>query len=225
MGAVNPAGTPPGLIGQDTVARADGLPDRDLLAQFLGGDRAGSEAAFRALVARHGPRVLEVCRRVLDRDEDAEDAFQATFFALARNGASIRERDAVVAWLHETAYRIALKTRARVIRRRAAEKKGAMPFSRIEPGDQGQELVWKELRPILHEELVRLPEECRLPAILGYLGGKTNEEVAQLLGWPVGTVKGRLARARELLRSRLARRGLALSVALLVVARPLMGLG
>jgi RNA polymerase sigma factor (sigma-70 family) len=186
--------------------------------QFLGANGAESDAAFRTLVARHGPKVLEVCRRVLVRDEDAEDAFQVTFLALAQSGASIRDQSAVAAWLHEAAYRIALKARARVIRRRAAEKMGAMPLARIEPGDQGQELVWKELRPILHEELVRLPEECRLPTILGYLGGKTNEEVAALLGWPVGTVKGRLARARELLRSRLARRGLALSVALLVTA-------
>jgi RNA polymerase sigma factor (sigma-70 family) len=155
---------------------------------------------------------------VLGGDADAEDAFQVTFLALARRGASIRDRSALAAWLHEAAYRIAIKARARAIRRRAVEKRGAMLPSQIEPDNQGQAALWKELQPILHEEVARLPEEYRVPVLLGYLEEKTNEEVAALLGWPVGTVKGRLARARRLLRPRLARRGLALSVALLVSA-------
>ena len=163
--------------------------------------------------------VLTICRRVLDRDEDAEDACQATFLVLARRGASIRDRSALVGWLNEVAYRIAIKARARTRRQRRVERRGAALLpARIEPDNQGQEAAWNELRPIVHEELVRLPEAYRLPVVLSYLEGKTNEQVAALLHWPVGTVKGRLARARKMLRSRLGRRGVALSAAMLVTA-------
>jgi RNA polymerase sigma factor (sigma-70 family) len=201
------------------VARNEGPPDEDLLEQFFGGAESESEDAFRTLVARHGRMVLRVCRCVLDQEEDAEDAFQATFLVLALRGASIRDRSALVGWLREVAYRIAIKVRARTFRRRAVERRGAtLVPTRIQPDSQTQEIDWSELRPIVHEEIIRLPEKYRLPMVLSYLEGKTNEEVADLLQWPLGTVKGRLMRARELLRWRLGRRGVALSAALLVTA-------
>jgi len=201
------------------VARNEGPPDQDLLEQFLGGAESESEDAFRILVARHGRMIRRICRRVLDHDADAEDACQATFLVLVRRGASIRDRGALVGWLREVAYRIAIKVRDRARRRRVVERRGAaLAPTRIEPDNQGQQATRNELRPIVLEELVRLPDTYRLPVVLSYLEGKTNEEVATLLQWPVGTVKGRLARARELLRSRLGRRGVTLSAAMLVTA-------
>jgi RNA polymerase sigma factor (sigma-70 family) len=194
----------------DMVASNDGPPDHDLLARFLSAAKAESEDAFRMLVARHGSRVLKDCRRVLTRAEDAEDASQGTFLALARNVAAIRDRNDLSGWLNGVAFRVALRVRARAIRRRAAEKRSAaISPSRIEPAGQSQELECEELRPILHEEVGRLPEEWRVPVVLTYLEGKSNEEVAALLRWPIGTVKSRLARARDVLRGRLARRGVA----------------
>jgi RNA polymerase sigma factor (sigma-70 family) len=163
--------------------------------------------------------VLGICRHVLNQDHDAEDAFQATFLVLARKAASIRNRRVLSGWLHEVAYRIAIKARASAVRRRSLEREGmAMLPPAIEPNDQDEQAAWNELRPVLHEEVDRLPEKYRIPVILSYLEGKTNEEVAALLQWPVGTVKGRLSRARDLLRSRLTRRGLVLSATFLTVA-------
>src|ERR1700739_282597 len=98
---------------QGTATSGEGIPDQELLDRFLDGDGFASEDAFRILVGRHGPRVLGICRHVLDQEHDAEDAFQATFLALARNGASIRDRCALAGWLHEGAYRNALTTRRR----------------------------------------------------------------------------------------------------------------
>ena len=122
-------------------------------------------------------------------------------------------------WLHEIAYRIAIKARASGVRRRNLEREGmAMSRPAANPGDQTEQAAWNELRPVLHEEVNRLPDKYRIPVILSYLEGKTNEEVAEQLRWPVGTVKGRLSRARDLLRSRLTRRGLALSAAFLMTA-------
>ena len=177
------------------------------------------QEAFRVLVGRHGPRVLGICRHILHREHDAEDAFQATFLALARNGASIRERCALASWLHEVAYRTALKTRARRSRRQTVERQILVTNPpRDEPDDQGDRASLSELRPMLHEEVTGLPDKYRIPVVLSYLEGKTNEEVAAILKWPVGTVKGRLSRGRALLRSRLTRRGIALSIASLIVA-------
>jgi RNA polymerase sigma-70 factor (ECF subfamily) len=193
------------IRGPDTVARNDGPRDHDLLERFLGASKAESEDAFRILVVRHGSRVLKNCRRMLVRAEDAEDAFQWTFLVLARRSASIRDRHDLTGWLNGVAYRIARQMRTSATRRRAVEKQSAeMSPPGIEPANQGREAERAELRPILHGEMGRLPEECRLPVVLGYLEGKTNEEVAALLRWPIGTVKSRLARARYLLRVRLA---------------------
>jgi RNA polymerase sigma factor (sigma-70 family) len=192
--------------------------DERLLQEFLDSPPEVSETAFRALVTRHGPMVMGVCRHVLNHDEDAEDAFQATFWTLARKADTIRDRRLLSAWLYEVAYRIAIRARSGVVRRRDQEKQGAAMASLTEWPQQEHEAAWAELRPVLHDELNRLPEKYRLPIVLSYLEGRTNEEVASLLRWPVGTVKGRLSRARDLLRSRLVRRGLALSAAFLCSA-------
>lgn len=197
-----------GAIIEGQVARLEDRSDRDLLEQFFHGEAIESQDAFGALVGRHGPSVLGICRHVLDRGHDAEDAFQATFLALARRGQAIHDPTALSAWLREVAYRIALRMRGRTSRRRGIERQAmAMALGQDEPGGQDEIVDLSELRPVLHEELARLPEKYRIPVILSYLEGRTNQEVAELLRWPVGTVKGRLMRARQMLRSRLSRRG------------------
>jgi RNA polymerase sigma factor (sigma-70 family) len=195
------------------------LPDRTLLERYLTRADAEAQEAFQALVVRHGPMVLGICRHVLNEEHEAEDAFQATFLVLAQKGSTIRNRDVLAGWLHEVAHRIAIKARVSVVRRRTLERQAmAMAPPTIEPDKQDEAAAWNELRPVLHAEVDRLPEKYRLPVILCYLEGRTNEEVAELLHWPVGSVKGRLSRARELLRSRLMRRGLGLSAAFLLTA-------
>jgi RNA polymerase sigma factor (sigma-70 family) len=202
-----------------TIVAADDLSDENLLEQFLNGEESDSQKAFGTLVERHGPMVLGICRHVLSQHQDAEDAFQATFLVLAQKAASIRNRRVLAGWLHEVAHRIAVKARTSVVRRRTLERQGvAMSPPAVELNYQDQTAAWNELRPVLHAEVEGLPERYRIPVILSYLEGKTNEEVAALLRWPVGTVKGRLSRARDLLRSRLMRRGLTLSAAFLMTA-------
>jgi RNA polymerase sigma factor (sigma-70 family) len=180
--------------------------DRQLLERFV----AGEESAFAALVQRHGALVLGVCRRVLQNGHDAEDAFQATFLVLAKKAASVGWKDSIGNWLHAVAYRIAMKTRAGEIRRRMREQKAAAE----NPKEKSTDINWSDLRRVLDEELARLPARYRAPLLLCYLEGKTRDEAAQELGWSAGSVKGRLERGREILRARLARRGLALSAVL-----------
>jgi RNA polymerase sigma-70 factor (ECF subfamily) len=201
------------------LGQCDELSDESLLERFLNGDAIDSQEAFRALVVRHGPMVLGTCRHVLAELHDAEDAFQATFLVLARKGALIRNRRVLAGWLHEVANRIAIKARASAARRRTLEmKRTAILPQAADAAGPDEAAAWNELRPVLHDEVHQLPEKYRLPVILSYLEGKTNEEVAAQLQWPVGTVKGRLSRARDLLRSRLMRRGLCLSAAFLLMA-------
>jgi RNA polymerase sigma factor (sigma-70 family) len=184
---------------------APGAPtDRQLLECFVAGR---DQAAFEALVRRHGPMVLGVGRRVLHNAADVEDAFQATFLVLARRAAAVPWRDSVGGWLHGVAYHAALKIRAGAARERACIKRRAT-MTRAEAPSEPE---GRELRQVLDEELRRLPEKDRVPLVLCYLEGNTHEEAAALLGWPVGTVKGRLARGREALRRRLVRRGLTLA--------------
>jgi len=200
-----------------TLPHAQDLADSDAVDQFLQGGELDSDSAFRVLVERHGPMVLGVCRQVLDHEADAEDAFQLTFLILARKVSSVRNRAILGAWLHEVAYRTAVKTRVRISRRRSLERQSvSMSPSEFVPDRQHQDAAWNELRPVLHDEVRRLPDKYRVPLVLSYLEGKTNEEVATLLKWPVGTVKGRLSRARALLQSRLVRRGVTLSAAFLL---------
>jgi RNA polymerase sigma factor (sigma-70 family) len=199
-------------LGRITAAHlAATCSDRQLLARFAA---HRDEAAFAALVRRHGPLVLGVCRRVLHDWHAAEDACQAVFVVLARRAGSLRRPAALGPWLHGVAVRTALKARAQAARRAACERQVAVrPV--VEYAD---DLVWRELRPVLDEAVARLPEKYRVPFVLHYLEGRTVTEVAGLLGRPRGTVAVRLARAREQLRGRLARRGLAVSAAALTLA-------
>jgi RNA polymerase sigma factor (sigma-70 family) len=184
--------------------------DSRLLERFAKGR---DEAAFETLMRRHGPMVLGVCRRVLDDADSADDAFQATFLVLARKADTIRKRPSVGSWLFGVAFRTSLKARVRAVRRRTHER-AIMPPTTTDPHE---EIVWRELRPLLDAELDRLPEKYRAPLVLCYLEGKTNEEAARHLGWTKGTVSGRLARARDVLRQRLVRRGLDLTAGALAV--------
>jgi RNA polymerase sigma factor (sigma-70 family) len=187
------------------------LPDEQLLERFVGASGPSAEVAFRTLVARHGPMVLGVCRSVLGRLHESEDVFQATFLALARNAGAIRNRRMVGRWLQKAVHRIAIRSRARAVRRRVVEEEA---FQISAPRDRHQnEPAWEELLPLLHEEIDRLPETYRTAVILCYFKGYTNVEAARLLRCPVGTVKGRISRARELLRLRLVRRGMTFSLA------------
>jgi RNA polymerase sigma factor (sigma-70 family) len=188
---------------------ADGdLVDRHLLERFV---TARDEAAFAALVRRHGPMVLGVCRRLLHDAHEAEDAFQATFLVLVHKAPSIGRPELLGPWLHGVAYRTAARARQAARRRARAREAAVMPDD-----DPAVEVVWRELRQVLDEELGRLAQKYRAPLVLVYLEGKTTEEVARLLGCPKGTVLSRLARGRDRLRNRLVRRGLALSVWTLV---------
>jgi RNA polymerase sigma factor (sigma-70 family) len=184
--------------------------DAALLARFL---TYRDEQAFTALVDRHGPLVLQVCRRILGDAHDAEDAFQATFLVLARKADTVHPREALPAWLHGVARRVALKARAARIRRSCKARPLALPTADPRP-DPLAELSARELLALLDEEVRRLPEKYRLAVILCCLEGRSQEEVAQLLGWTPGSVKGRLERGRVRLHERLVRRGLTLSIAL-----------
>jgi RNA polymerase sigma-70 factor (ECF subfamily) len=179
--------------------RGTGGSDRELLERFA---RGQDEEAFEALVQRHGPLVLGVCRRVLRDWEDAQDAFQATFFVLARKAGSLAKPEALGNWLYGVAYRTAVKAKARAARRRECERQAG----RATPNPASEE-ARRDLCEVLGEELSRLPEKYRAPLVHCYLEGKTNQEAARELGCPLGSMSGRLARGRELLRERLAAPG------------------
>ncbi len=185
-----------------------GLSEGQLLERFT---TQGDEAAFEAILARHGPMVLGICRQVLRDPNDVEDAFQATFLVLVRKAGSLRDRDLVGNWLFGVASRVALRARAVAARRRTVEASGDAAIGGAEAATQTD--LDRESGAILHQELRHLPEKYRTAVLLCYMEGLTHEEAARQLGWPLGTVKGRLARARELLRKRLTRRGVVLSAA------------
>jgi RNA polymerase sigma factor (sigma-70 family) len=187
------------------------LTDRQLLQRFAA---QRNETAFEVLVRRHGALVLGVCLRVLHHMQDAEDAFQATFLVLARKASSVQWRDDVGNWLYAVAYRTALKAKSEAARRRGQES----PLLDVPAPESTPDLAWRELRPLLDEEVSRLPEKYRAPVVLCYLEDKTYTEAARILGVAEGTVSSRLARAREKLRTRLVRRGLTLSAGLLGTA-------
>src|SRR4051812_42886897 len=175
--------------------------DAELLDRFL---VTGDRAAFELLTWRHGPMVFGVCRRVLRHEQDAEDAFQATFLALARKGGSVARRGAGGGGLTPGASRVAPAAKPR-----AARPPPHAPLTDVPATPDRAD--WCDVRPVLDEEIGRLPDRYRVPFVLCYLEGLTVDEVARRLGRPRGTVGTRLARARERLRARLAARGVGLS--------------
>lgn len=187
------------LVG---APEGDGATDRQLLRRFA---RQHDESAFVALVARHGPLVLGMCRRVLQNDDDASDAFQATFFVLAQKAASIRWRESVGSWLYEVALRVASKARAANFRRQRVTSEAVMPL------DPFSAAASRELQSLVDEELRRLPDKYRQPLVLCCLEDASRSEAARQLGWKEGTVAGRLARGRAMLQKRLMQRGVTLS--------------
>jgi RNA polymerase sigma factor (sigma-70 family) len=188
-------------------ASAAGLGDAQLLERFV---QARDEAAFEVLLWRHGPMVLGLCRRLLRRDADVEDAFQATFLTLVRKAGAISRRAALGSWLYKVAYRVALRARGHCARQARRER----PLGEVAAPEPVHPLVWQDLRPLLDEEIHRLPERYRAAFVLCHLQGKTHEEAARELGCPPGTLSYRLSWARARLRSRLTRRGVALSAGL-----------
>jgi RNA polymerase sigma factor (sigma-70 family) len=193
------------------IGTAVGRSDSFLLDLFQNGPADKAEAAFAVLVERHGPMVMQVCRRILGDCHDAEDAAQATFLVLARQAGSIRQMDSVAGWLYGVAARVASRARRDAARRRVRERRGAeaaMTICRVDDHDPDA----SEIAHVIYEELGRLPERFRLPIVLCHLEGLTYEQAANQIGCPVRTVQSRLTRARERLRNRLTRRGLGASV-------------
>jgi RNA polymerase sigma-70 factor (ECF subfamily) len=189
---------------------AVGLADGELLECYL---TWRDEAAFEALLRRHGPMVLGVCRRLLRNEADAHDAFQATFLVFVRKAASIMPRARVGSWLYGVAHKTALKATAMNRRRRAREQQAAgLP----RPSASGERL--EELRALLDESLSRLPDKYRAVIVLCHLEERSLQEAARLLGCPLGTVASRLARARQKLARSLTRGGLSLGSEALVAA-------
>ncbi len=187
-----------------------GLGDHELVARFAARqdehDHAAA-AAFAALVTRHGPMVFSVCLATLGDRHEAEDAFQATFLVLAGRADSIRSRQSVGPWLHGVALRVASRARANASRRRLHERRRT-EMAANERGGVGVGIDGDVARAI-HDEVGRLPERFRKAVVLCYLEGRTHEMAAEELGCPVGTIRSRLATARERLRGRLTRRGIA----------------
>ncbi len=196
------------------VGTAGELTDGQLLERFA--TRAGdaAEQAFATLVERHGPMVLRVCRGVLMDPNDVEDAFQATFLVLVQKARSLWVSDSLGPWLHQVALRTASCARSSAARRQKHERVAAVSerSSHAESHD--------DLGHVLHEEIDRLPERFRVSVVLCDLEGRTHEQAARHLGWPVGTVKSRLTRARDRLRDRLTRRGVSPSAGVITLARP-----
>src|SRR5262245_57546834 len=191
-------------------ADGDGQTDGQLLARFV---LARDERAFASLVRRHGPMVFGVCRRVLRHDQDAEDAFQATFLVLARKARSVVKRESVGSWLYAVAYRIALQASVVRARRQAREKQvEEMPHPQVVPVEP------QDWRSFLDRELARLPEKYRAALVLCDLEGMPRREAAGQLGLPEGTLSSRLATARQLLAKRLARYSLSLAGGTLATA-------
>ena len=195
-----------------TVGVTGELSDGQLLERFATLVGEAADLAFGALVERHGPMVLRACRSVLRDEHAAHDAFQATFLVLARKARSLWVRDSLGPWLHSVAFRVARRADSSSERRRKHERRWGERAARMWAGGGGGDDG--ELREAIHEEIERLPERYRAPVVLCDLEGRTHEQAARLLGWPVGTVKSRQSRGRDRLRSRLIRRGLAPSAAL-----------
>ena len=201
--AALPLGTFLRFIRQQVGPR---LADSDtvLLERFV---QQHEEDAFATLLGRYGPLVLRVCRQVLAHEQDVEDAFQATFLVLAHKAGSLHPGKPLAPWLHGVACRVAMEARRRNARRRYHEQQGAVMHAEdnLENGE-GQ-----DVGAVLHEEVDRLPAKYRQPLVLCYFDGQTHDQAAARLGWPVGTVRTRLSRGRDLLHRRLVRRGVTAS--------------
>jgi RNA polymerase sigma factor (sigma-70 family) len=191
------------IVRAETVRE---LTDGQLLERFVS---CGDEAAFAMLVRRHGPMVQGVCQRLLRHTQDAEDAFQATFLVLVRKAQAVGRPDLLGHWLYGVAVRVSAKARAVAARRRAREL-----LSPELPDAHASKPALLSDWPIIDEEIRRLPAKYRVPFVLCYLDGMTNEEAAHRLKCPKGTLQSRLAWARERLRIRLIRRGVAPSAIL-----------
>jgi RNA polymerase sigma factor (sigma-70 family) len=187
------------------------MPDDAVLLDRF--DRERDVAAFELLVWRHGPMVLSLCGRILRDAQLAEDAFQATFLTLVRKASTVSKRHAVGAWLYKVASRTALRAR-RMEQKRASLQ---MPLEQVAARVATTDDSWSDSRPVLDEEISRLPRKYCLPVVLCHIEGRTLAEAASILGWPRGTVAVRLARARALLRRRLVRRGITLSAGMAAV--------
>jgi RNA polymerase sigma factor (sigma-70 family) len=201
-------------MGEDAIpllgSRNDAqLSDGHLLELYV---THRDQTAFAALVERYSGMVLGVCERVLRDRHLAEDAFQATFLVLVRRADSLDGQRSLCSWLYAVAYRTALKARAIALKRRARERQ-VLDMPAVQPTE---EAVWSDLKPVLDEELNKLPAKYRAPLILCCLHGKTHQQAARELGWPSGSMSRRMTRARELLRKRLTRRGIFLSAGVLV---------
>ena len=199
-----------GTLGGDGVTEPPPT-DAILLGEFA--DRR-DPAALELLVRRHGPMVYGVCRRVATDPHDAEDAFQATFLVLVRRASGLRRPERLANWLYGVALRVARKARDAARKRRGRQE----PLADVPAPEPAGDWIWRDLRAALDAELSRLPEKYRAPVVLCHLEGHTLDETARHLGWPKGTVAGRLSRARALLRGRLARRGVTMTAAALGLA-------
>src|SRR5262245_49196745 len=193
----------------------DARGDRELLESFR---TRRDETAFAVLLQRHGPLVWRVCRRALEHEQDAEDAFQAAFIVLAKKAASIRNTETVSGWLHGVACRIAMNAKRSRLRRQHhpmhAKPEGSTRLL-TQPGSPTvDEAALREMQALLDEEVARLPRKYREPFILCCLEGRSRSETAAELGWKLGTVSSPIAQARRLLQERLTRRGVTLSAAL-----------
>jgi RNA polymerase sigma factor (sigma-70 family) len=189
-----------GLNRVFSLGTVSALSEGDLLERFVA---KADEAAFEALVSRHGPMVLGVCRRILRDEHEVEDAFQATFLVLVRRAGSVRDRGLLSHWLFGVAHRVAVRAKANAARRHRHEQTGIA----VDPAGNHKPPL-DDLAAILDEELSRLPESLRAPMVSCYLEGLTHDEAALRLGWPVGTLRSRMSRARALLQRRLTRRGI-----------------
>ena len=181
---------------------ATAVGEAELLGRFVS---QGDPAAFEAILQRHGPMVLQVCRRVLNDPNDVDDAFQATFLILVKKAASIRDREVLGTWLYGVARRVAVRAQTNARRRQSRERSDVEAVAMEEPRENHAETI--ELRLLLDDELERLPYRYRAPLVLCDLEGQTHEQAAAQLRCPIGTVKSRLSRGRDRLRDRLLRRG------------------
>src|SRR5262249_44076954 len=192
---------------QSAVPASSEAGDAALIERFLAHQDA---AAFEVLMTRHGPMIMGLLRRMCLQEADAEDAFQATFLTLVRKAGSIGKRDSIASWLYKVAFRIALEQRERAKKRQTKEH--ALTGNEQAPMEKDVAAFWSQV----DVEVMQLPEKYRVPFVLCYLQGLSLERAAAQIGCPLGTVGTRLAWARNFLRSRLAKRGVVLTAAMVV---------